>query len=129
LLEKARAGLYTQFEVQRGLPIRKLIAYFEKAGDLWRISDRMRAGVRFEQQNLMKHPSQLGQFDIIILAHVLPSFDHETRIDVLRRIADALTPNGVLLLGAGETLPEGCDAFTLEAGVARKPVSARVAAA
>ncbi|MEZ5957094.1 MAG: protein-glutamate O-methyltransferase CheR [Hyphomonadaceae bacterium] len=129
LLDKARAGLYTQFEVQRGLPIRKLIAYFEKAGDLWRISDRLRAGVKFEPHNLMKHPGQLGQFDVIMLAHVLPSFDHETRIDVLRRVADALSPDGVLILGAGETLPEGCDSFTLEGGIARKPTNARVAAA
>ncbi len=129
LLDKARAGLYTQFEIQRGLPIRKLIAYFEKAGDLWRTSDRLRAGVKFEQHNLMKHPGQLGQFDIVVLAHVLPAFDQETRVDVLSRVADTLTPNGVLLLGAGETLPEGCEAFTLEGGVARKPNTARVAAA
>jgi chemotaxis protein methyltransferase CheR len=129
LLDKARAGLYTQFEIQRGLPIRKLIAYFEKAGDLWRISDRLRAGVRFENFNLMKHPGQLGQFDVIMLAHVLPSFDQETRVDVLRRVADALSPDGVLLLGAGETLPDACDCFTLEAGVARKPANKRVAAA
>lgn len=129
LLEKARAGLYTQFEVQRGLPIRKLIGYFEKAGDLWRISDRLRAGVKFEPHNLMKHPGALGQFDVIMLAHVLPAFDHETRIDVLRRISDALTPAGVLLLGSGEVLPEGCDCFTMEAGIARKPANARIAAA
>ncbi len=129
LLDKARAGLYTQFEIQRGLPIRKLIAYFERAGDLWRISDRLRAGVRFESFNLMKHPGQLGQFDIIMLAHVLPSFDHETRIDVLRRAADALTTDGALVLGAGETLPEGCESFTLEGGIARKTATARVAAA
>ena len=120
LLDKARAGLYTQFEIQRGLPIRKLISYFEKASDLWRISDRLRAGVRFQQHNLMKHPGELGQFDIIMLAHVLPSFDHETRIDVLRRVSDALTPNGVLMLGAGKTLPEGCDTLKLESGVVRK---------
>ncbi|MGQ0533683.1 MAG: CheR family methyltransferase [Caulobacteraceae bacterium] len=128
LLDKARAGLYTQFEIQRGLPIRKLIAYFEKAGDLWRISDRLRAGVRFESFNLMKHPGQFGHFDIIVLAHVLASFDTETRIAVLARIADALRPGGVLLLGAGETLPEGCESFTLENGVARKPANTRVAA-
>jgi chemotaxis protein methyltransferase CheR len=129
LLDKARAGLYTQFEIQRGLPIRKLIAYFEKAGDLWRISDRLRACIRFEGFNLMKHPGQLGQFDVVVLAHVLPSFDHETRLDVLRRVADALTPDGALILGAGETLPEGCESFTLEGGIARKPAAARVAAA
>jgi chemotaxis protein methyltransferase CheR len=128
LLDKAKAGLYTQFEIQRGLPIRKLIAYFEKAGDLWRISDRLRAGVKFENHNLMKHPEQLGQFDIIMLAHVLPSFDAETRIAVLHRIAEALAPGGMLLLGAGETLPENCESFTLENGVARKPGAARAAA-
>ncbi len=130
LLDKARAGLYTQFEVQRGLPIRKLISYFEKAGDLWRISDRLRAGVRFEPHNLMKHPGELGQFDIIMLAHVLPSFDQETRLDVLRRVSDAMTPNGVLMLGAGETLPEGCDSLQLANGVVRKFAhAAQVAAA
>lgn len=128
LLDKARAGLYTQFEIQRGLPIRKLIAYFEKAGDLWRISDRLRAGVKFEAHNLMKHPGALGQFDIVMLAHVLASFDVETRIAVLDRVADALTPNGILMLGAGETLPEGCTSFTLEGGIARKPGASRAAA-
>ena len=129
LLDKARAGLYTQFEVQRGLPIRKLISYFEKSGELWRIADRLRAGVKFESFNLMKHPGDLGQFDIIVLAHVLQSFDIETRTAVLTRVADALKPGGVLMLGAGETLPQGCDAFTLESGIVRKPAIARVAAA
>ena len=120
LLDKARAGLYTQFEVQRGLPIRKLIAHFEKTGDLWRISDRLRASVRFEAQNLMKHPGALGKFDIIVLAHVLPHFDQETRLAVLSRMADALHPEGVLMLGGGETLPEGCEGLAQEHGVVRK---------
>lgn len=127
LLDKARAGLYTQFEVQRGLPIRKLIAHFEKAGDLWRLSDRLRASVKFEAHNLMKHPGELGQFDIILLAHVLPAFDHETRIAVLARALDALRPDGALLLGAGETLPEGVEGLTLDHGVVRR-VATRVAA-
>lgn len=129
LLDKARSGLYTQFEVQRGLPIRKLIAHFEKTGDLWRIADRLRASVRFEAHNLMKHPGHLGQFDIIILAHVLPAFDPQTRIDVLDRAADALAPGGALLLGTGETLPEGCTSLTLANGVARKADAAQEAAA
>ena len=119
-LDRARQGLFTQFEVQRGLPIRKLIAYFEKAGDLWRISDRLRAGVRFEAHNLLKHPGQLGQFDIIMLAHVISSFDTETRIAVLSRAADALHPGGAIILGAGETLPEGCEGLTIENGIVRK---------
>jgi chemotaxis protein methyltransferase CheR len=128
LLDKARSGLYTQFEVQRGLPIRRLIAHFEKTGDLWRISDRLRAAVRFETFNLMKHPGQLGQFVIIVLAHVLPSFDLETRAAVLARVTDALHPDGALFLGAGETLPDGFEGLTLENGVARKGSAARRAA-
>jgi chemotaxis protein methyltransferase CheR len=128
LLDKARAGLYTQFEVQRGLPIRKLIAHFEKAGDLWRISDRLRAGVKFEGHNLLKHPGHLGQFDIILLSHVLSNFDAETKAAVVQRAADALNADGIILLGAGETLPEGVEGLSCDAGVVRKGSAARAAA-
>lgn len=128
LLDKARTGLYTQFEVQRGLPIRKLISHFEKAGDLWRISDRLRAAVRFETFNLMKHPGQLGQFDVVMLSHVLSNFDDETRIAVMSRAADALTPEGVILLGAGEQLPAGCEGFTLADGIVTRGAAKRAAA-
>lgn len=128
LLDKARAGLYTQFEVQRGLPIRKLIAHFEKAGDLWRIADRLRAFVRFESHNLMKHPGQLGQFDIILLAHVLANFDPETKAAVIARVVDALTPDGVIVLGFGETLPEGCDGLICDNGIVRRAAANRAAA-
>jgi len=128
LLDKARSGLYTQFEVQRGLPIRKLIAHFEKAGDLWRIGDRLRASVKFERHNLLHHPGQFGQFDIIVLAHVLTSFDTATRVQVLQRVAEVLGPDGVILIGAGETLPEGCEGLTLDSGAVRKADAARRAA-
>ncbi len=128
LLDKARSGLYTQFEVQRGLPIRKLIAHFEKAGDLWRISDRLRAAVKFDQFNLMKHPGALGQFDIIVLAHTLNAFDLETRAAVIERVTDALAPDGIIVLGAGEALPETNVALTLENGVARRANAKRAAA-
>lgn len=129
LIDKARSGLYTQFEIQRGLPIRKLIAHFEKAGDLWRISDRLRASIKFEQHNLMKHPGQFGQFDIIILSHVLTSFDAETASAVLDRVSDALAPGGAIMLGAGEMLPEGAG-LVLENGFAQRATdAARVAAA
>jgi chemotaxis protein methyltransferase CheR len=102
LLDKARAGLYTQFEVQRGLPIRKLISHFEKLGDLWRIADRLRAGVRFEQHNLMQDATALGRFDIVLCRHVLSCFDAHTRAATLERVAATMAPDGVLLLGAGE---------------------------
>jgi chemotaxis protein methyltransferase CheR len=128
LLDKARAGLYTQFEVQRGLPIRKLIGHFEKAGDLWRISDRLRASVKFENHNLLRHPGPLGQFDIIVLSHVLSSFDDETKTAVIARVADALAPNGCMLLGAGETLPEHCEGLALTGAVVTRNLAARAAA-
>jgi len=128
LLEKARLGLYTQFEVQRGLPIRKLIAHFEKTGDLWRISDRLRASVAFSQHNLMKHPGMLGQFDVILLCHVLAGFDPETRAAVVLRAADAMAPGGVIVLGDGEALPDECDGLVFEAGVVTKKNAARAAA-
>ncbi|MBC7767486.1 MAG: protein-glutamate O-methyltransferase CheR [Phycisphaerales bacterium] len=128
LLDKARSGLFTQFEVQRGLPIRKLIAHFEKAGDLWRISDRLRASIKFERHNLLHHPGPLGRFDVIVLAHVLTSFDPPTRLAVLDRVADVLTPDGAIILGAGETLPEACEHLALHNGIARKTTAARAAA-
>ena len=128
LLDKARAGLYTQFEVQRGLPIRKLIAHFEKAGDLWRISDRLRASVKFESHNLMKHPGELGSFDIIMLTHVLSSFDALMRAEVLTRVADALAADGAIVLGEGEALPEGVEGFAFADGVVTRAKSSRAAA-
>jgi chemotaxis protein methyltransferase CheR len=128
LIEKARAGLYTQFEVQRGLPIRKLIAHFEKTGDLWRLSDRLRASVTFTPHNLMKHPGSLGQFDIIMLCHVLSGFDPETRAAVILRVADALAPNGVIALGEGETLPEACGELVNAGGFITRKGAARAAA-
>jgi chemotaxis protein methyltransferase CheR len=129
LIDKARSGLYTQFEVQRGLPIRSLIEHFERAGDLWRIADRLRAGVRFETHNLLQHPGQLGQFDIILLCNVIGSFDEATRIATLDRIADAMHPDAVLIMGAGEHLPPGADGFAVEDGLlVRKKTSARRAA-
>lgn len=130
LIEKARSGLYTQFEVQRGLPIRSLIAHFEKAGDLWRIGDRLRAAVRFETHNLLKHPGALGaQFDIIMLGHTLGQFDADTRRDVVMRAADALAPGGVIVLGAHETLPEGAEGLTCADGVISRISAARTVAA
>jgi len=127
LIEKGRSGLYTQFEVQRGLPIRKLIAHFEKAGDLWRISDRLRGSVNFEQHNLLKHPGHLGQFDIILLAHVLGGFDPETKTAVVARVADTLSADGVILLGAGETAPE-CDGLISAGNIITRASRARAAA-
>lgn len=128
LIEKARSGLYTQFEVQRGLPIRKLIQHFEKTGDLWRISDRLRASVTFAQHNLLQDPGALGRFDIILLRHVLGGFDPETRRGVMMGVAEALSAGGAILLGEGENLPHGCEDLAFEDGVVTKKGASRAAA-
>jgi chemotaxis protein methyltransferase CheR len=128
LVDKARSGLYTQFEVQRGLPIRKLITHFEKAGDLWRISDRLRASVRFERFNLLRSPDQAARHDIIMLCHVLPAFDMPTRAAVITRLAETMNPEGCIVLGAGESLPEGCEGLVCANGVIQHKTAGRKAA-
>jgi chemotaxis protein methyltransferase CheR len=112
VLEKARAGLYSQFEVQRGLPIQMLLRHFEKAGELWRIADRIRAMVRFQRFNLLDDIRPLGKFDIILCRNVLTSFDPATKHAVLDKIAAQMNEDAVLVLGAGETAANVTDAFT-----------------
>jgi chemotaxis protein methyltransferase CheR len=114
VLEKAKAGLYNQFEVQRGLPIRLMMKYFTNTGDQWQISREIRSMVDFRQLNLIQDFSRLGQFDIIYCRNVLIYFDLPTKTDVFRRLAKALAPDGSLVLGASETVLGITDAFTLD---------------
>ncbi|MFC7396331.1 CheR family methyltransferase [Chelatococcus sp. GCM10030263] len=102
-LERARGGLYTHFEVQRGLPIHLLLKYFEQAGDLWQIDSELRAMVAFEPVNLIDDFASLGIFDLILCRNVLIYFDEVTKRDVLERIADRLAHDGRLILGGVET--------------------------
>lgn len=111
VLEKARAGLYSQFEVQRGLPIRMLLRHFEKAGDLWRIADRIRAMVRFQRFNLLDDMRPLGRFDIVLCRNVLSYFDPPTKQSVLEKIAAQMRDDGALVMGVGETALNVTDAF------------------
>lgn len=111
VLERARAGIYTQFEVQRGLPIKQLLAYFRKTDDMWELDPSLRAMVRFEPLNLLKDFSRLGQFDIVFCRNVLIYFDELTKRDVLRRIAQRTQPGGYLILGAAETIMGLSDQF------------------
>ncbi len=104
VLEKAKAGLYTQFEVQRGLPIQLLIKHFTQTGELWQIAPELRAMVRYRQLNLLADFSQLGTFDLIFCRNVLIYFDQNTKIDVLNRLARVTAHDGYLILGAAETV-------------------------
>ncbi|MGC1776878.1 MAG: protein-glutamate O-methyltransferase CheR [Xanthobacteraceae bacterium] len=104
VLEKARSGLYTQFEVQRGLPIQLLIKHFSQSSELWQIAPEIRAMVRYRQLNLLADFSQLGTFDLIFCRNVLIYFDQETKSDVLDRMARVTASDGYLVLGAAETV-------------------------
>jgi chemotaxis protein methyltransferase CheR len=113
VLEKARAGLYSQFEVQRGLPIQLLIKHFAQTGELWQIAPEIRAMVRYRQLNLLADFSQLGVFDLIFCRNVLIYFDQDTKIDVLNRLARVTAQDGFLVLGAAETVVGLTDRFKM----------------
>jgi chemotaxis protein methyltransferase CheR len=113
VLEKARAGLYTQFEVQRGLPIQLLIKHFSQIGDLWQIAANIRAMVRYRQLNLLADFTQLGTFDLVFCRNVLIYFDQETKTDVLNRLARVTAGDGYLVLGAAETVVGLTDRFKM----------------
>jgi len=104
VLIRARKGVYTQFEVQRGLPIKQLMTYFTKNGDMWEINAEMRGMVKFEYLNLLKDFGRLGQFDVVFCRNVLIYFDETTKRDVLKRIAQRTSAGGYLVLGAAETI-------------------------
>jgi chemotaxis protein methyltransferase CheR len=111
VLEKAKSGIYSQFEVQRGLPINQLLKYFTQNGDTWQISGELRSMVQYRKLNLLENFSHLGQFDIVFCRNVLIYFDNATKIDILGRISKMLPADGYLVLGAAETVVGLTDAF------------------
>lgn len=103
-LRRAEAGLYTQFEVQRGLPVRMLIADFDKQGDdQWQIKDVLRAGVEFKRWNMIEELYPLGAFDVVFCRNVLTFFSQDTKMRVLGRVSRLLSDDGALYLGVDET--------------------------
>lgn len=103
ILAKARAGLYSQFEVQRGLPIKLLMKHFTQEGDRWRLDPRIRRMVSFRQHNLLDAEAKMGGFDIVFCRNVLIYFDVPTKSRALAHLGAALRPDGYLVLGAAET--------------------------
>ncbi|WP_138379768.1 CheR family methyltransferase [Luteithermobacter gelatinilyticus] len=116
VLEKARAGLYSQFEVQRGLPIKMLIKYFTQVGEMWQISEELRNMVTYRPFNLLDNFSILGQFDVVFCRNVLIYFDQATKTQVLDRIRSQMPEDGTLFLGAAETVLGVSDKFKPVAG-------------
>jgi chemotaxis protein methyltransferase CheR len=111
VLEKSKAGIYSQFEVQRGLPIQLLVKYFNQNGELWQINAGIRAMVQHRQLNLLHDFSQLGVFDVIFCRNVLIYFDQETKVNIFNRLAKVTEPDGFLVLGAAETVVGLTDVF------------------
>jgi len=111
VLEKSKAGIYSQFEVQRGLPIQLLVKYFRQNGEFWQISPEIRAMVQHRQLNLLHDFSQLGAFDVIFCRNVLIYFDQDTKINIFGRLAKTMEADGFLVLGAAETVVGLTDLF------------------
>jgi chemotaxis protein methyltransferase CheR len=104
MIDRARAGLYSQFEVQRGLPIQLLMKYFKQIEDRWQLADQIRSMVQYRLFNLLDEPRVLGNFDVVFCRNVLIYFDQPTKARVLERIAQLLPNDGVLYLGGAETV-------------------------
>jgi chemotaxis protein methyltransferase CheR len=111
VLDKARAGIFSQFEVQRGLPIQMLVKYFTQVGELWQLNANIRGMVQHRQLNLLQDFSHLGTFDVVFCRNVLIYFDQDTKAGIFERVAKVLEPDGVLVLGAAESVVGITDAF------------------
>jgi chemotaxis protein methyltransferase CheR len=116
ILNRAKDGLYSQFEVQRGLPITLLVKYFQQTGDRWKISDAIRSKVQYREWNLLNDPAPLGKFDIVYCRNVLIYFDQPTKAKVLAGIAKQMPDDGYLFLGGAETVLGISDKFQLLPG-------------
>ena len=111
VLAKAKAGIYNQFEVQRGLPIQMLVKFFSQVGETWRVAPEIRGMVQFRPLNLLNDFASLGSFDLVFCRNVLIYFDQDTKISVLNRIARRMPSDSFLILGAAETVVGLTDAF------------------
>ncbi|MGE0109658.1 MAG: protein-glutamate O-methyltransferase CheR [Bdellovibrionales bacterium] len=105
MVERAKAGIYSQFEVQRGLPIALLMKYFSQIGaDKWQVNEPIRRMVQYKEKNLLTDFGPIGTFDVIYCRNVLIYFDQPTKTRVLEAMSNVLTPDGVLFLGGAETV-------------------------
>ncbi len=117
ILTQARAGIYSQFEVQRGLPVQMLVKYFAQDGDKWAVKDDLKSMITFKEANLLTDISTLGKFDIVLCRNVLIYFDVETKAKVLRDIKEIIPQDGVLFLGGAETVIGITDSFVPIKGI------------
>ena len=119
VLEKAKVGLYSQFEVQRGLPVQMLVKYFSQVDEMWQVASEIRAMVNYREGNLLGDLSGMGKFDVIFCRNVLIYFDFDTKTKVLDKLSGHLVRDGSLFLGGAETV----------LGISEKPGRAKACAA
>ncbi|MEO0871580.1 MAG: CheR family methyltransferase [Pseudomonadota bacterium] len=110
-IDVARSGLYSQFEVQRGLGVIEMLRHFDETKDGWQVKDTTRAITRFQTHNVLEEPPARARFDLILCRNVLLYFDQSTRERAFSRLASAVNPDGFLMLGAGETVVGQTSAF------------------
>ncbi len=103
-VDRARTGLYTQFEAQRGLAAMQMIRWFEESDAGWRVSENLRRMVRFQVHNILEMPPHPGQFDVVLCRNVLLYLSGDRKRAAFDRLASSLAPDGWLMLGAGETV-------------------------
>ncbi len=116
VLGRAKEGMYSQFEVQRGLPITMLVKYFAQVGDRWQINAKIRGMVQYRQFNLLQDPAVLGRFDVVFCRNVLIYFDQPTKTRVLNGVAKMMPEDGFLFLGGAETVLGITDKFQMVPG-------------
>lgn len=104
VLERAKAGTYSQFEVQRGLPIQLLLNYFTQKGDIWELAPAVRQMVQYRYLNLFDSLTSLGKFDVVFIRNVLIYFEQEAKVQILERVAKQMNPDAYMVLGAAETV-------------------------
>ncbi len=104
VLEKSKAGIFSQFEVQRGLPIQLLVKHFTQIGDMWQLNADIRSMVQHRQLNLLQDFGHLGTFDVIFCRNVLIYFDQDTKAGIFERLSRMVESDGFMVLGAAESV-------------------------
>lgn len=110
-IETARSGLYTQFEIQRGISVAQMLNFFAENKGSWQAADKIRSMTRFQQHNILEFPPAPGRFDLVMCRNVLLYFDPETRRNAFDRLSSGTAADGWLMLGAGETVVGQTDKF------------------
>jgi len=113
VVDKAKLGIYSQFEAQRGLPIQMLVKYFSPLPDTsWQLKDNIRNAVKFNTHNLLENYASIGQYDIVFCRNVLIYFDDPIKAAITEKMAKLLPPYGILIIGSTESLVDPTGLFT-----------------